>query len=39
MLNNNSLTPTYLQTCREALTQEQAISLAETNGGAHVDRD
>ncbi|WP_248761251.1 TipAS antibiotic-recognition domain-containing protein [Pseudarthrobacter sp. SSS035] len=29
----------YLQSCREALAHEQALSLEASNGWAHVDRD
>jgi hypothetical protein len=39
MPENSSLSLTYLQTCRDALAQEHAASLAATNGWAHVDRD
>ncbi|MBP2217055.1 TipAS antibiotic-recognition domain-containing protein [Arthrobacter sp. CAN_C5] len=39
MTETNSLSPAYLQTCRDALAQEQAASLAATNGWEHVDRD
>ncbi len=33
-----NLDPTYLETCRNALSQEQSKSLAETDHWAHVDR-
>ncbi|MBP2215089.1 TipAS antibiotic-recognition domain-containing protein [Arthrobacter sp. CAN_C5] len=39
MTENNGLTTTYLQTCRDTLTRDQAASFAATNGWAHVDRD
>ncbi len=35
----DSLPADYLQACRDALAQEQAASLAATNGWAHVDRN
>ena len=35
----DDLPSAYLQSCRAALTEEQAVSLAATNGWAHVDRD
>ena len=39
MPEHKTLSRDYLQTCRDALTREQAVSLAETNGWAHVDRE
>jgi len=39
MTEKHNLSASYLQTCRDALNAEQAASLAETNGWAHVDRD
>lgn len=37
-MQTNTLTPEYLQECRQALNKEQALSLRQTNNWSHVDK-